>query len=80
MSDINEFLKALESPAPEGSLCPNCRTETLVIRRVPLSGPYSGSIACTSCNFKSSVIGYLGRQIITVEPMLDPVEPTTEDD
>ncbi len=56
-------------PAPSGSLCPSCKQETLIIHKMPLSGPYSGGISCSSCNWRDSVIGYLGKQMFSVQPM-----------
>ncbi len=55
--------------APAGSKCPRCDKETLKVKSMPFSGAYSGSIYCSSCDFRDSVIGYLGKQMIQVEPM-----------
>jgi hypothetical protein len=59
----------IESNAPDGSKCPSCHKETLKIKRMPLSGAYSGGIYCFSCDFRDSVIGYLGKQMVQVQPM-----------
>lgn len=59
----------VERDAPAGSKCPRCDKETLKIKSMPLSGAYSGSIYCLSCDFRDSVIGYLGKQMVQVQPM-----------
>jgi len=59
----------MERDAPIGSKCPSCNKETLKIRSMPLTGPYSGSIICFSCNYSESVVSYLGKQIVQVQPM-----------
>lgn len=59
----------MERDAPIGTKCPSCDKETLKIRSMPLSGPYSGSIICFSCNYTDSVVSFLGKQMVRVEPM-----------
>jgi hypothetical protein len=59
----------MERDAPIGTKCPSCDKETLKIRSMPLSGPYSGSIICFSCNYSDSVVNFLGKQMIRVEPL-----------
>jgi hypothetical protein len=61
----------IKTPAPEGTLCPSCKKETLIIHKMPLSGPYSGGIICSSCDHRDSVIGFLGKQMINVQPLPD---------
>jgi hypothetical protein len=59
----------MERDAPIGTKCPSCDKETLKIRSMPLSGPYSGSIICFSCNYSDSVVSFLGKQMVRVEPL-----------
>ena len=59
----------MERDAPIGTKCPSCDKETLKIRSMPLSGPYSGSIICLSCNYSDSVVSFLGKQMVRVEPL-----------
>lgn len=32
-------------------------------------GPYSGIVRCDGCDYRRSVMGYLGEEIVKVEPM-----------
>ena len=59
----------IERNAPTGSKCPRCDKETLKVKSMPFSGAYSGSIYCSSCDFRDSVMGYLGKQMVQVQPM-----------
>jgi hypothetical protein len=59
----------MERDAPIGTKCPSCDKEGLKIRSMPLTGPYSGSIICLSCNYRDSVVNFLGKQMFQVQPM-----------
>lgn len=74
--DKNPLLPSIliERDVPTGSKCPRCDKETLKVKTMPLSGAYSGSIYCLSCDFRDSVIGYLGKQMIQVQTMLQGAE------
>ena len=55
--------------APEGAKCLGCGKETLE-RSVPLmGGKWSGSVRCKECDYRDSLMTYLGKTIITVEPL-----------
>jgi len=58
----------VESVAPDP--CPKCGSE-MKLRRMALSGPYSGGVQCTVCSYRDSVVGYLGKQMVKVEPLPD---------
>lgn len=55
--------------APTGSLCPGCKKETLLVTRSAFGGKWSGGISCSSCDYRNSLIGYLGNGLVQVEPM-----------
>jgi hypothetical protein len=71
LRDSNKLIPSvlMKTPAPEGSLCPTCQQETLIIHKMPFTGPYLGGIICSSCDWRDSVIGYLGKQMFQVQPM-----------
>lgn len=57
--------------APEGSECPRCKAALEKSRGLILSSPWAGSVRCTKCDYRDSVMGYLGRSMIQVEPLPD---------
>lgn len=60
------------STAP--SNCPKCDSEMKVTRQA-MTGPYGGVVHCDSCGYRDSVVAYLGRQMISIEPLPDGAEP-----
>lgn len=67
---MKNFFKLTYSPAPKGSTCPDCKLQdVLEISRTPISGPYSGFIKCTNCDFKSGLMNYFGRTLFTTQPL-----------
>lgn len=73
-------------PASEDFLCPRCEAPLERSRGLMLMSPWAGSVRCTKCDFRDSVVGYLGRSMIQVQPMppgATPIyleEPKTESD
>lgn len=72
----NENFKNLIQPliprwesAPDN--CPECDSDNLQRSVIPIGGPYSGSIHCPDCGHRESVMNYLGRTMIKVEPLED---------
>lgn len=82
------FLGIQWEPAPEGSVCPRCEAPLERARGLSLVSPWAGSVRCTKCDFRDSVVGYLGRSMIQVQvqpmpPGATPIyleEPKTESD
>ena len=66
--------------APEGSECPRCKGALERSRGLMVSGPWSGSVRCTNCDYRDSVMGYLGRSMFQVEPMPKGAEPINDKD
>lgn len=56
-------------PAPEWSKCPHCDGPLERTVGLTLASPWAGSVRCTLCPYKNSVMGYLGSEIIKVERM-----------
>lgn len=75
-SDIIHGLTPQWGPAPEGAVCPKCQS-ALERSTIPLGGPFSGSVRCTSCDYTDSVTGHLVRSCFMVEP-LDPTDDPSE--
>lgn len=69
------FLGIQWGPAPEGSVCPRCEAPLERARGLSLMSPWAGSVRCTKCDFRDSVVGYLGRSMIQVQPMPPGAEP-----
>ena len=59
----------VEEKAPEDSICPNCTNNSLTIKRMILTGPWSGHISCDNCDYKATLINFLSTRIIKVEPI-----------
>lgn len=57
--------------APKGYVCPVCGKEALERSTHFMGGPYSGSVHCTGCDHRESVVSYVGRNLLTVEPMAE---------
>lgn len=73
---LNTLTKINTRPIPdqEDTECPGCKAKgTLNRTYLLMGGPYSGLISCSACEWKQGVIEYLGRRMITVEPMPEPV-------
>lgn len=64
------------SKAPDGEPCPTCGKETLERSKHLMGGPWSGSIRCTACGHTDTLVGYLGKTMIKVEPLPPSVGPT----
>lgn len=60
--------------APDGFICPRCQSPLERSGGLTITGPYSGSVRCTKCEYQDSVMGFLGRSLIQVEPMPEGVE------
>lgn len=58
--------------------CPACGG-TLHRVHMPLTGPYSGSVVCSACDFRDTVVSFLGKQIFVVES-LPPAAPVYVND
>lgn len=65
--------------APQGSLCPSCGKETLERSHYLMGGPFSGTVKCTACGHHDTVVGYLSRTIVKVEPMPDGAKAVLSD-
>lgn len=50
------------------SPCPQCG-QMLQRAATALSGPYSGIVFCEPCGFRQSVVVFLGKSMIQVEPL-----------
>jgi len=55
--------------ASEEFTCPRCNAPLERTRGLMLISPWSGSVRCTKCEYKDSVMGYLGKSMIQVQPM-----------
>lgn len=52
--------------------CPKCNNGTkLKILRQRMSGPYAGAVTCQACNYRQSLIAFLGASMISVQPLPD---------
>lgn len=49
--------------------CHRCSSPLERTRGLMLTSPWSGSVRCTKCEYKDSVMGYLGKSMIQVQPM-----------
>lgn len=67
---VIEAMTAIKwSKAPEGSKCLGCGKETLERSRTLMGGPWSGHVRCTACDYHDTLASYLGKTMITVEPL-----------
>lgn len=67
--------KSVRIKLPE-DICPQCKKKKLVRFISMFSGPYGGTIVCENkkCAYRESSISYLGKKMISVEP-LSPNDP-----
>jgi hypothetical protein len=65
---VTRFFEISWIPAPEGSSCPRCKG-ALERSMMRLFGPYSGTVRCTACDYHDSLMSYLGKSMIQVQPM-----------
>lgn len=83
---INNQLKGLPVslagtwvPAGAGFTCPQC--SGAMERSVHLfAGPFGGSVRCTACPYRDSVMNDLGRRIIRVDPLPEGALPIYDAD
>ena len=54
---------------PEGFACPRCEAPLERARGLMISGPWAGSVRCTKCDYRDSVVSYLGKSMVEVQPM-----------
>ncbi len=66
---VEAFTSVTWDKAPKGSKCPSCGNETLERSKHLMGGPWSGSIRCTACGHTDSLVGYLGKTMIKVQPL-----------
>lgn len=66
--------------APQGSLCLSCGKESLERSHYLMGGPFSGTVRCTACEYRDTVVGYLSRTIVKVEPMPEGAKPPSPDE
>lgn len=54
----------------EGVGCPRCSSETLKrVRVARFDSPYAGRVYCTSCEYRDSVMSFLGKSMFPVQPL-----------
>ncbi len=59
--------KIPQSPLGDGTVCPECHQDTLVMREHLAMVP--GGILCTACGFKEGYYAHLGRNMVKVTPL-----------
>jgi hypothetical protein len=50
-------------------ICDICKAATLERSSGLFFGPWSGSVRCTSCDYKDTFASYVGRKSIVIEPL-----------
>jgi len=78
------LLEAIKNPTPlqvsnlfaisweatsEEFTCPRCEAQLERSRGLMISGPWAGSVRCTKCDYRDSVLSYLGKSMVQVQPM-----------
>lgn len=58
--------------APKGARCTKCGAGDLERSIIPVGGPYSGSVRCSSCGHQESVACHVGKTCFSVEPLPEP--------
>ena len=66
---VEAFTSVTWSKAPKGSKCPGCGKETLERSKHFMGGPWSGTIRCTTCGHTDTLVGYLGKTMVEVQPL-----------
>jgi len=66
---VEATLMPKECEAPKGTSCSKCGSEDVIVMRALFSHWSGGEIVCKNCGYKRSVIDYLGKSMITVEPI-----------
>lgn len=50
--------------------CPRCSSKALkTVRVAGFGSPYVGQVYCTSCDYRDSVMSFLGKSLFTVQPL-----------
>lgn len=66
---ISKLFAISWEPAPEGFKCRWCEAPMERSRGLMISGPWAGTVRCTKCEYRDSVMSYLGKSMIEVQPM-----------
>jgi hypothetical protein len=66
---VEAFTSVTWTKAPKGSKCPSCGKEALERSKQLMGGPWSGSIRCKGCGHTDTLVGYLGKTIVEVQPL-----------
>ena len=64
-------------PAPEGVECPKCGAKAPEFGKWAclLWGAYGGPVECKKCGYKEGFMSYIGKTMITVEPLPEGAKP-----
>jgi hypothetical protein len=56
--------------APDGTKCSNCSSNQVERSYVTIGGPFSGTIRCLNCKYSETVMSYIGKNMIKIEPLV----------
>ena len=59
-----------KAPTPDGAKCRFCGSSEINRTIIPVGGPYSGRITCSTCGKEESVISHMAYNMVSVEPVV----------
>ncbi|MDO8640819.1 MAG: hypothetical protein Q7R33_04695 [Nitrosarchaeum sp.] len=65
---LENLCKIHERKLPH-STCSKCNSKKIIVETTLFSGPYSGTVRCKSCGHQESMWTYLGKKLVTVQPL-----------